>query len=63
MAPPQILDRRQRRPKDPVEHTGRLHSLLSVHHLEKYMPGRAEGYCAKLHHRMTGMWPGDKRNK
>lgn len=33
-----------------------------VRELDKYMPGQAEGYCAKLHHRMTGVWPGDKRN-
>ena len=31
-------------------------------HLDKYMPGRAEGYCANLHHAMTGMWPGDRKN-
>lgn len=31
--------------------------------LNKYMPGRAEGYCAKLHFRMNGFWPGDKRNR
>lgn len=30
-----------------------------VRHLGKYMPGRAEGYCANLHHRATGMWPGE----
>ena len=23
----------------------------------------AEGYCARLHHEMTGMWPGDKGNR
>jgi hypothetical protein len=31
-------------------------------HLRKYMPGRSEGYCALLHRRMNGFWPGDKRN-
>jgi hypothetical protein len=32
--------------------------------LKKYMPkpGMSEGYCAKLHHEMTGTWPGDRRN-
>lgn len=29
-----------------------------VRELEKYMPGRSEGYCANLHHRATGKWPG-----
>ena len=35
-----------------------------MRHLNKYMPkpGMAEGYCAKLHHEMTGTWPGDKKN-
>lgn len=33
-----------------------------VRELDKHMPGRAEGYCANLHHIATGMWPGDKRN-
>ena len=35
-----------------------------MRHLNKYMPapGMAEGYCANLHHAMTGTWPGDKRN-
>lgn len=23
---------------------------------------QVKGYCAELHHRATGMWPGDKRN-
>jgi hypothetical protein len=31
-------------------------------HLTKYMGTRAHGYCAKLHHRATGVWPGDHRN-
>jgi hypothetical protein len=33
-------------------------------HLKKYMPkpGMSEGYCASLHHLMTGEWPGDRRN-
>lgn len=22
----------------------------------------AEGYCARLHHDMTGVWPGDRKN-
>jgi len=32
--------------------------------LKKYMPkpGMSEGYCAELHHEMTGEWPGDRRN-
>ena len=33
-----------------------------VRELNKYMPGRAEGYCANLHKRATGVYPGDKRN-
>ena len=35
-----------------------------MRHLKKYMPkpGMSEGYCAKLHHEMTGTWPGDRRN-
>jgi hypothetical protein len=32
-------------------------------HLKKYMGPRAKGYCANLHKRMTGMWPGDKNNR
>lgn len=31
--------------------------------LDQYMPGRSEGYCANLHKRATGVWPGDKRNR
>lgn len=34
-----------------------------VKQVDKYMPGRAKGYCANLHKRMNGFWPGDKRNK
>lgn len=34
-----------------------------VRELSKYMPGRAEGYCANMHRRMTGVWPGDKSNR
>jgi hypothetical protein len=30
--------------------------------LKKYMGLRAKGYCAKLHRRATGVWPGDHRN-
>lgn len=33
-----------------------------VRHLTKYMPGRAEGYCQRLHHRANGYYTGDKRN-
>lgn len=32
-----------------------------VRHLRKYIKD-PEGYCAELHKRMTGVWPGDKRN-
>lgn len=31
--------------------------------LSKYMGDRAKGYCADRHKEVTGMWPGDKRNK
>ena len=34
-----------------------------VRELDQYMPGRAEGYCANLHHRATGMWPGSDLNR
>jgi hypothetical protein len=34
-----------------------------VKHLTKYIPGRAEGYCANLHKLATGMWPGDRGNR
>jgi hypothetical protein len=35
-----------------------------MRNLKKYMPrpGMSEGYCAELHHAMTGVWPGDRRN-
>ena len=33
-----------------------------VRQLNKYMPGRAEGYCARLHKRATGVYPGSKLN-
>ena len=30
----------------------------------KYVPpNQVKGYCAKLHHASTGMWPGDSRNQ
>jgi hypothetical protein len=31
--------------------------------LQKYMGPKAAGYCARLHKRNTGMWPGDRRNR
>ena len=31
--------------------------------LTPYLGGRSRGYCARMHKRMTGMYPGDKRNK
>lgn len=31
--------------------------------LSKYLGPRAKGYCARLHHTNTGMWPGDRRNQ
>lgn len=31
--------------------------------LTPYLGGRAKGYCNLMHKRMTGMYPGDKRNK
>lgn len=34
-----------------------------VRQMRKYLGPRAEGYCANLHRRNTGMWPGDKRNR
>jgi len=34
-----------------------------VEYVGKYMPGRANGYCAKLHHERTGYWPGRKLDK
>lgn len=30
--------------------------------LSKHMPGRAAGYCANLHKRATGVYPGSKLN-
>lgn len=30
-----------------------------VANVDKYMPGRAEGYCANLHKRMNGKWPNE----
>lgn len=32
-------------------------------HLRKYLGERSKGYCANLHHRVNGFWPGDKRNR
>ena len=32
-----------------------------VRHLEKYMPGRAEGYCSNLHVRALGVRPGKEK--
>ncbi|MFC9941250.1 hypothetical protein [Nocardiopsis alba] len=34
-----------------------------VRHLTKYMGPRARGYCANLHRRNVGYWPGDRRNR
>ena len=34
-----------------------------VKELDKYMPGRAEGYCANLHKIATGNWPGSDANR
>lgn len=34
-----------------------------VRQVRKYMPGRAEGYCANLHFMANGYYPGDKRNR
>lgn len=31
--------------------------------LTPYLGVRAKGYCANLHKRTTGMWPGDRRNR
>ena len=33
-----------------------------VVNLTPHLGGRAKGYCANLHKRATGMWPGDRRN-
>ena len=32
-------------------------------YLGKYLGPRSKGYCALRHKEMTGMWPGDKRNR
>jgi hypothetical protein len=35
-----------------------------VKHVGKHVPpDEADRICAQWHHDMTGMWPGDKRNK
>lgn len=34
-----------------------------VANLTPYLGGRSRGYCALLHKRATGMYPGDRRNK
>lgn len=34
-----------------------------VRKLRKHLGVRTEGYCAKLHHTATGMWPGDGDNR
>jgi hypothetical protein len=34
-----------------------------VRQLSKYMGPRAKGYCSLRHKEMTGMWPGDRRNR
>ncbi len=34
-----------------------------VRYLSKHLGPRAKGYCALRHHEMTGMWPGDRRNR
>jgi len=34
-----------------------------VRNLSKYMGPRAKGYCSLRHKEMTGMWPGDKKNR
>lgn len=33
-----------------------------MRYTRKYLQGREAGFCALLHKRMTGVWPGDKRN-
>ena len=33
-----------------------------VKNLRKKFPAEPEGLCAKLHHKATGMWPGDRDN-
>lgn len=34
-----------------------------VRYLSKHLGPRAKGYCALRHHEMTGMWPGDAKNR
>lgn len=34
-----------------------------VRYLSKHLGPRAKGYCSLRHKEMTGMWPGDKRNR
>lgn len=34
-----------------------------VRELDKYMPGRAEGYCQNLHRIATGMYTGDAAHR
>jgi DNA-binding ferritin-like protein len=34
-----------------------------VRQLRKYMGPRAKGYCSLRHKEMTGMWPGDRKNR
>lgn len=34
-----------------------------VAHLTPHLGGRAKGFCALLHKRTTGVYPGDRRNK
>lgn len=34
-----------------------------VRQLSKHLGPRAKGYCALRHKEMTGMWPGDRRNR
>lgn len=34
-----------------------------VANLTPYMGARSKGYCANLHRRKMGYWPGDKRNR
>lgn len=37
---------------------------MCVREVGKYMTAEnAKGYCANLHKRATGMWPGDRRNR
>lgn len=34
-----------------------------VRKLDEHMPGRAEGYCANLHYRVNGYYPGSRLNR